>query len=488
MSTSIVTPSRGGILASSVVADAKFFGPSEPRASSITARLDSVRPGDLFVVLPGRDDSLADVQAALDAGASLVVSEQLWPLADVPQLVVDDARAAYGELCQALVGNPATELPVVGIAGTHGKTSVALLVASILKQAGHSPSCFTNRINMVSGDLRTMPSSTEAASIAHNLGEAVATGSTHVLLETDEKLLASHQLAGVPLDLACITNLYADNTAGDSSPEESRQRMLRVVDQLAPHGVLVANADDADCQRMLATYDGAAVTFAQHRPAEVVGRVIEQHAGEQSFLLTIDGETAVVTTRIVGTLHVNNCLAAAAIATTYGVSLADIAGGLAAVERLPGVMQRIASALEFATYVDGGNSPESLRACLAGVRSTTGGRLFAVVPGQSLATFSVAQAMSDQSIDVTGWSSLPADVRDAIVGIVGGGSVARKLPRAVLMRMAATASAVLAAEPGDAIVIAGCRSRAKSLGRLDESVLLESVLCTIAHLRKAQAA
>ncbi len=482
------TRNRGGVQASSVLADAHLFGGNDPFVTGITRRLDAVREGDVFVAFADEHDTLEDVQAAIEAGAAVVVSERMLPVFGVPQLVVDDARVAYAELCHALLGAPTAEIPVIGIAGTHGKTSTSLLLASILQTAGHTPSCFTDRLNIVGGELRSMPAATDAASIAHNLAEAVAAGSTHSVIETSEAVLRNKQLTGVTLDIACLTNLYADNVAGDSSPFESRRQMTQMLEHLAPHGVLVASADDPDCQRLLATFDGAAITFAQHRPAEIRGTVVEQHAGEQSFLLTIDGDTAVVRTKIVGSLHIDNCLAAAAIATSYGVELRDIVRGIEAINLLPGVMQRIAPTLDFATYLDGGNSPESLRACLAGVRPTTTGRLIAVVPGQSVATFTVAKAMSDQPIELAAWSSLPIFAREAIVQIVGGELAAKSLPQNVLVRLSAAAAAVLAAQAGDTIVIAGCRGRGISQTKFDESTLLEKVLCSIAHLRKLPAA
>ena len=399
---------QAGVRVSQLLPAAQSFGGIDPHVTSVTARLDAVRPGDVFVVLEGRHDALSDIREAVAAGAAVIVAEEMRPIFDVPQLVVDDAREAYAMICHALMGEPAEELKVVGIGGSHGKTSTSILLASILRAAGHAPSCFTNRVNLLGGEWQSMPASTDAASIAHNLAEAQVAGSEHAIVEVSETTLLNHQLSGVQLDVACLTNLYADNSPANVSPLECRQQMQRLLDHLAPHGVLVANVDDPDCQRLLATYDGAVVTFAQTRPAEIRGTVVEEHPGEVTFLLTIDGDTAVVRTPIVGSLHISNCLAAAAMATTYGIELIDIVRGLEAVAQLPGVMQRTATELEFAVYLDGSNSPESLRACLSGVRRTTTGRVIAVVPGQSTATHSVARALSDTPIDTAGWSELPA--------------------------------------------------------------------------------
>ena len=73
----------------------------------------------------------------LERGAAAVICERPLPVFDVPQCVVADSRAAYGRLCQALVGNPSRQMKVIGVTGTHGKTTVApVAVRRSFAQAG----------------------------------------------------------------------------------------------------------------------------------------------------------------------------------------------------------------------------------------------------------------------------------------------------------------------------------------------------------------
>src|SRR5205807_7464500 len=96
----------------------------------------AVRPGTLFFCVPGftRDghDFAAD---AVARGAVALVVERTLNL-DVPEIQVNDVREAMAPAAARLYGDPTTELDVVGITGTNGKTTTAFLVRALLEADG----------------------------------------------------------------------------------------------------------------------------------------------------------------------------------------------------------------------------------------------------------------------------------------------------------------------------------------------------------------
>ena len=113
------------------------FKASDVRASGCTSHWRHVRPGDVYVAITAANsDGHDDAHLAAARGAAAIICERPLPVFDVPQFVVTDSRATYGQLCHALAGHPSRELKVIGVAGTSGKTTVARLITSILREAG----------------------------------------------------------------------------------------------------------------------------------------------------------------------------------------------------------------------------------------------------------------------------------------------------------------------------------------------------------------
>lgn len=126
----------GGISLRAVLPEGHFFRGHDIRVSSCVSQASACRRGDLFVALVTSDgDGHDEVGEAVRRGASAILAERLLPV-DVPLCVVPDTRQAYGRLCHKLAGEPGESLRVVGVTGTHGKTTTSMLIASLVRASG----------------------------------------------------------------------------------------------------------------------------------------------------------------------------------------------------------------------------------------------------------------------------------------------------------------------------------------------------------------
>ena len=108
----------------------------EVEISALAYASDSVTPGALFFCVPGfTRDGHDFAPDAVERGAAALVTQRSLELG-VPELVVDDVRAAMGPAAARFYGDPTAQLDVVGITGTNGKTTTAFLVRHLLEGAG----------------------------------------------------------------------------------------------------------------------------------------------------------------------------------------------------------------------------------------------------------------------------------------------------------------------------------------------------------------
>jgi UDP-N-acetylmuramoyl-L-alanyl-D-glutamate--2,6-diaminopimelate ligase len=464
-----VTPKplrAAGVSLRKALADELTARPRDFRATSCTNDYRRVRPGDVFVALTGADHDGHDFAAeAVRRGAAAVVCERMLPVFAVPQFVVGNSRAAYGKLCQALVGNPSKQLKVIGVTGTSGKTTVVRLLASIFHLAGIEAGAIDSLAHWDGLDCQVSPEAELSPPVlARWLGQMSANGLTHAIVEMSSRDLVQSALAGVELDSVCVTQIGRDHLDWHGSLENYRQAKRRILDHLRPDGVAIFNADCQPSMRMLAEVNGPALTIGLKQPAEISAEIVEQSVNEQTFVLTAGDDSVGVRTSIVGDHHIYNCLTAAALCLSYGIELTTIARGLEAVEELPGRMQRILCGQEFSVLVDAANTPDTLKACLKAARNVTTGRLICVFGAHGdmhadhlPALGRVAGSIADMAV-VTTTGPRERGGRDFTRNIVGGFTDPNKA-HVILDRAQAIAWALDQASEGDTVVLAGMGDR-----------------------------
>ena len=110
--------------------------------SGITSDSRTVEAGDLFVALPGsKGHGASYVDEVAASGAVGVITDKAGAEIigrKLPVIILTDPRRMLGDICSWFYGSPSNSLNVVGITGTNGKTTTAIILNQILKIAGKS--------------------------------------------------------------------------------------------------------------------------------------------------------------------------------------------------------------------------------------------------------------------------------------------------------------------------------------------------------------
>ena len=352
-------------------------------------------------------------------------------------------------------------MKVIGVTGTHGKTTVARLLSAILREAGHTVGTLDS-FGYWDGHEDHPPheSPLSPPAVARSLAEMAAIGATHAVVELSSIDLARHTFAGVTLDAACITNIGRQHLDWHGSVENYRKTKRRIFDYLDDSSVAVLNADDAASVEILGDLMRPVLTYGMRDSSEISATVVEQHVNEQMFLLTAGDDSVGVRTEIVGDHHIYNCLAAATTALTYGIEPTVIARGLEAVRTLPGRMERVMCGQEFAVLVDAADSPESLRHSMRAARQVTSGRLICVFGaadngdaterpaiGRVIGSFADTAAITHVAASEFGSHRTILEVRSGFADM--------SKVQIILDRQEAIHWALAEAQPGDTVLIAG---------------------------------
>jgi UDP-N-acetylmuramoyl-L-alanyl-D-glutamate--2,6-diaminopimelate ligase len=350
-----------------------------------------VGPGTLFFCFPGeRTDGHDFAPAAVEAGASALVVERPVDL-DVPQAQVEDARAAMAPIAASFNGDPTSELGVVGITGTNGKTTTAFLVRHLLESAGHRCGLLGTVQQVVGGQVEEVVRTTpEAIDLQRTFDRMLEAGDEYCAMEVSSHALVLHRADAIHFAAKVFTNLSQDHLDFHADMEDyfEAKRLLFSSEGGAPiveleGGISVINLDDAYGRRLAADLTtgsgGDCITYsAAGDEADLSARDVSFDASGSRFgCITPDGELE-VRIPLPGDFNVANALAALGVARALGLNLAKAASALASAEQVPGRFESIDEGQPFAVVVDYAHTPDSLDNVLSAARRITEGRLISV--------------------------------------------------------------------------------------------------------------
>src|SRR3954454_8212929 len=242
-------------------------GPDAVEITRLAYDNRAVGPGTLFFCVPGftRDGHDFAPDAVGRGAAALVVARPLG--LGVPEVLVDDVRAAMAHAAAAFYGDPTARLPVVGITGTNGKTTTAFLVRSLLEAAGRSCGLLGTVKSVIGGVehavVRTTP---EAIDLQRTFAAMLAAGDRACAMEISSHALELRRADGIHVAAAVFTNLTQDHL--DFHPDmEAYFQAKRLLFASPLASARIANADDPYGRRLADEFAGT-VTSALDRDAD----------------------------------------------------------------------------------------------------------------------------------------------------------------------------------------------------------------------------
>ncbi len=449
--------------------------PAAPAVEIAGLAYDSrrVQPGWVFVAMPRVPEEKAPgdhrdghdfVAAAAHNGAAAAVVERLVDV-DLPQVVVPSSRQALADLAATFYGRPGSRLRLLGVTGTDGKTTTVQILSQVLESAGRCTGFATTtdfKVRDRQWDNLTRQTTVEALEIQEMLRQMVDAGCSHALLEATSQGLEQERLRGCEFDVAAVTNVTSDHMDWHKTRENYLAAKRRLFEQLKPSGVAVLNADDSSFEYFRAASPGRVLTYAMEASADFRATHVGYWQSSLVFRLEgPDGHTD-VELDLLGRFNVYNALAAAAMASVEGLSLAQISEGLRRVQPAPGRLERIDAGQPFRVLVDYAHTPNSFENVLTEGRAlaeASGGRLLVVfgcsgerdaskrpVMGAAAARLADFFVLTDEDPHSEDPRSI---VRDIEAGAAGGRYTVE------MDRRKAMALAFSQARPGDVVLITG---------------------------------
>jgi len=335
-------------------------GPPDAQLLAATADSREVEPGSIFAAIDGSSvDGHRFISQAIQRGAGAVLLErwpEVWP-EDVVGLQVEDPRRSLALVSSALCGDPGTQMQVIAITGTNGKTTTAAILRSILRAAGKYVGILgTTGItwNGTRGEFSFEATHTtpEGPALYGWLRRMADDGVEVVALELSSHALEQGRAAGLQLDVAAWSNLGRDHLDyhGDLDAYEEAKALL-LGEWLPMWGsadaCAVLNIDDEAVARHL--HDWPTVLRVSARSDAVAAGLADLAPSSEPSVdlhglradLVFGDQPLSLRSSMLGRHNLANCLLAAGCALAAGIDSAAIEEGCAATRGAAGRLERI---------------------------------------------------------------------------------------------------------------------------------------------------
>jgi UDP-N-acetylmuramoyl-L-alanyl-D-glutamate--2,6-diaminopimelate ligase len=381
-STNVERPTLGALLAG-IVDQPLPVTLSERSVSGVFDDSRRVRPGGVFVAIRGTAmDGRRFVGDALTRGAAVVIGEELEPVSGALLINVDDARATLARLAVRWAGldtPPGSNLQVLAVTGTNGKTTTAYMTRAILEAGGWRCALLgTVQYDLCAKTVAAGMTTPGPLELADYLRQCAANGARAAAVEVSSHALDQRRTDGLHFAAAAFTNLTQDHLDYHQTFEAYRAAKARLFAHLDDAAVAVVNADDPHHEALLGDCRAAVVTYGLERAADISASIVRETIAGTRFRMHWKNAELVLDNALPGKHNVYNALAAAGLGIAVGMSMEAVERGLRTVRAIPGRLQRVSGLRGQEVFVDYAHTPDALRNAASVVKSLARGRLIVV--------------------------------------------------------------------------------------------------------------
>jgi UDP-N-acetylmuramoyl-L-alanyl-D-glutamate--2,6-diaminopimelate ligase len=420
----------------------------------------AVVPGTLFFCVPGfTRDGHDFAPDAVARGAAALVAQRPLGLG-VPELLVDDVRAAMARAAARLHGDPTAALPVVGITGTSGKTTTTHVVRHLLEAGGRPCGLLGGVTAVIGGEQRAAVRTTpEAIDLQATFREMLDAGDRACAMEVSSHALELRRVDGVHFAVAAFTNLSQDHLDFHPDMESYFAAKLRLFEEFDV-GRSIVVVDDAWGRRLAERLAGA-TTVSLERAADWRALELRVRPDGSAFTVRAAAGEAAVELPLRGRFNVANALVAMAACEALGLELGEMADALRRLRPVPGRVEAVDEGQDFAVLVDYSHKPGALEKVLQSARELASGRVLVVFGAGGDRDRAKRPVMGEIAARIADHAIVTSDnprsePPEAIIDEILGGVPPRAFHvEREVDRRAAIERAIELAEPGDVVVIAG---------------------------------
>ena len=418
----------------------------------------------LFIAIKGTlSDGHEYIDKAIESGANAIVCEELPAQLneDVTYIKVKNSAETLGIVASNFFDNPSSDLKLIGITGTNGKTTVASLLHQLFLLLDKKAGLLSTVQILVNKEVHPATHTTpDPITINSYLRKMVDEGCKYCFMEVSSHGLVQNRVSGLEFDGAAFTNITHDHLDYHKTFTEYIHAKQMLFTGLSKKAFAVINVDDRNANKMMEKSSAKLYSYALKSGADYKTKILESQLN--GTLLSINNQE--VWTQLTGDFNASNLTAVYAIADLLGLEHLQLLTAISTLKPVTGRFQYVISKAKVTAIVDYAHTPDALKNVLSTIgKLRTGNEKVITIVGcggdrdktKRPEMARIAAELSNQII-ITSDNPRTEDPEEILNDMEAGLDPSLKAKSLRISdRQIAIKTANTLAQPGDIILIAG---------------------------------
>lgn len=329
----------------------------------ITCDSRKVKKGSAYICIDGVNvDGHKFANNAIDSGAVIIICEKNLNIEN--QIIVDNTRKWFSVICANWFGRPADSMKIIGITGTNGKTSTAIMVKSILEHVGYKVGLIGTIQNMIGSKVlptsSTTPDSYELQMAFSMMRDEEC---DYCVMEVSSHALDQYRVYGVQYEVAVFTNLTQDHLDYHKTFENYLLAKKKLFLQC---NKCLINKDDKSFSNIVKDLKCNIKTYsANDENSDYFSNEILYKPDKVEYILTNCGNSSKVEVFTGGKFTVYNSMCAIACAIELGINKNKAIEGLLLMKGVKGRAESVPTGKDFTVIIDYAHTPDGIENILS---------------------------------------------------------------------------------------------------------------------------
>ena len=403
------------------------------------------------------------INKAIDLGATVIVCEDFPETQkdEITYVQVADANTALAVMASNFYENPSSKIPLIGVTGTNGKTTIAALLYQLFKKAGYKVGLLsTVKVLVDAIEFKATHTTPDSVTINRYLDKMIDAGVDFCFMEVSSHGIHQKRTEGLVFTGGIFTNLSHDHLDYHQTFAAYRNVKKEFFDGLPKSAFALTNIDDKNGNFMLQNTQAKKKTYALKTLADFKVKILEKQLS--GTLISVDGTE--VWTKLIGVFNIYNLTAIIATAELLGLEKLETLTIISELESVSGRFEYVISEDGITAIIDYAHTPDALKNVLETINDIrTGNEKVITVVGcggdrdqtKRPKMAHIASQLSSQAIFTSDnpRTENPQTILDEME--VGVASENYRKTLTVLDRRQAIKTACKLSEVGDIILIAG---------------------------------